>query len=973
MNENPISRAARIEALLDQAFDLNEPDRAEFLKTVEPQLREELTELLKADAAASLLDRTWAGMASVAEEVLFETEGSRKAGERLGQYRLIRLAGEGGMASVWLGERDDGTFSHQVAIKCLKTGLATPESRSRFLREQQILAQLQHPNIARLYDAGISSDGVPFIVMEWIDGASLIRHCDEKRLSLRQRLNVFEKVCGAVAYAHQNLIVHRDIKPGNILVSLDGEPKLLDFGIAKLLNESESMTRSGVHLLTPEYAAPEQFSDEPITTATDVYALGGVLYELLCGIKPRQFIKRGEASSATTTPSEALRRIKGIDPRELAELRLSVPERLQKTLRGDLDTIVMKALQVPPNRRYPTVQALSEDLGRYLKQQPIQARKDTWRYRLVKFLQRHALGTTVTLLITAALITTTAVSVYQAQRAERQTGLAQTEAKRALAVKNFLSNLFEVADNGLPRDQAPTAETLLNDGAQRIRQTFNDAPELKLDMLLLLGKIQTNLGFYQPADVLLSEAIALANNTYTPADEVWLTAQTERATLLLKRSQFATAAKDLEIAIEQHRKAHGGESVALGDAWITIAAAYGRLDRFDESIAVARQALNLFKTLYGEHDRHVQRALQALGAALVSARRWDEVEITQRANLALSLELYGRQHATVAKSLAQLANALRFGKGDGVQAEQLARQALTIAEAVYSHPNAETVYALNALAGSLYFQLKYDEAEKFYRRELTMETELLGSDNARVADTLFNLGSIATRRSRLTAGENFFRQSLELTRKHEGTQSSRVAETLVELGINLSIQNRLAEASNVLREALPIYRLTHGDRSEPVGLTLSYLARNENDSNHPKEALHNAEDALMILQELPGAKTFLIEAGAEKAKALNRLQQFQAARDFLQTFIADVRRPTLVIREEYALVSVLFELGHAQFELGEYSLAQLSWQTALDLKQGPLKANDLNDEDVLALKQRIRKVRQKISAESRTKPTSKKL
>ncbi len=448
MTNNGTSRVARLDQLLESALELEGEARAQFLASdaVAEGLRKELADLLSAAGNPNPLDRPHDGLLLAAVE-LFGHDAIPSAiavGQRIGRYRLLRLLGEGGMATVWLAGRDDQSFSHQVAVKCLKTGLATAEQRARFLREQQILAQLQHPQIARLYDAGISTEGVPFIVMEWVDGLSLTRYCDQNRLGILPRLRLFQKVCTAVAYAHQNLIVHRDLKPGNILVGADGEPKLLDFGIAKLLDDSsEPMTRTGAHMFTPDYAAPEQLRGALITTATDVYALGIILYELLCGLRPSQVAHPAlpSGSASATAPSEALRRLSGAsssggadstnESTHIAHARTSTPDRLCDGLRGDLDTIVLKASQEVPDRRYLTVVALSEDIERYLRQRPIRAQPDSLRYRAKKFLRRNVLVVAASAAVTLALIGGLVVSVWQARIAEHERHRAEIERQHA--------------------------------------------------------------------------------------------------------------------------------------------------------------------------------------------------------------------------------------------------------------------------------------------------------------------------------------------------------------------------------------------------------------------------------------------------------------------------------------------------------------------------------------------------------------
>ena len=425
-----------------------------------PSTRDAVQRLLRAHDSASddflsQLD------ADLAHELLDEATSEPAS---VGPYRLVRRIGSGGMGHVYEGRRDDGQFEQRVAVKILKRGMDTDLIFQRFLRERQILAGFQHPSIARLLDGGITDDGRPFIAMEFVDGAPIDHYCDEQMLSVEDRLDLIRTVCSAVAHAHRSLVVHRDLKPSNILVTRDGQPKLLDFGIAKILREPDGagLTVTGpMRLLTPEYAAPEQAVGLPITTATDVYGLGVVLHELLTGERPPAAVPSGPTAGpvnlpASATPPEPNKIFDRVDPQRRAEIaanRTTEPAKLRKLLGGDLGTILTRALEPDPARRYPSVDALLDDLVRYRQQKPIRARPLTVGYRATQFLRRHRVAVTAmaaAVVLTGAFVAT-AVSQSLRIRAQavdlaEERDRAQREAATAAEVVDFMLGVFQVAD-----------------------------------------------------------------------------------------------------------------------------------------------------------------------------------------------------------------------------------------------------------------------------------------------------------------------------------------------------------------------------------------------------------------------------------------------------------------------------------------------------------------------------------------------
>ena len=405
-------RWRKIDELFQAAIDQPAEQRQAFLHEAcadDAELRGEVEALLGSDAAAG----TFIEKAIRGEAGRLDAGPAATPGRRLGPYRIVGELGHGGMAAVYLAVRDDDQYRKQVALKLVQRGLETEEAVARFRDERQILAALEHSGIVRLLDGGSTEEGLPFLVMERVDGVPITEYCDGRGLSVRGRLLLFRQVCAAVQYAHQRLVVHRDIKPRNILVGADGTPKLLDFGIAKLLGPGEggreAQTRTGMHLLTPEYGSPEQARGEPVTTATDVYSLGAVLYELLTGVRAHRF----EGDNVVLM----LRTICEVDPPRPSTV---APPARRRALAGDLDNVALKALHKEPGRRYASVEQLSEDLRRHLEGLPVAARAGTWAYRAGKFVRRRRGVVTAAAIVLATLSAATVVSLQQARRAERR-------------------------------------------------------------------------------------------------------------------------------------------------------------------------------------------------------------------------------------------------------------------------------------------------------------------------------------------------------------------------------------------------------------------------------------------------------------------------------------------------------------------------------------------------------------------------
>ncbi|HEX7070801.1 MAG TPA: serine/threonine-protein kinase, partial [Rhodothermales bacterium] len=689
----PESRAAR----LDEAA------------AEDPALRAEVESLLAADVVSGVFDSLVHRFGSV---VASPTAGE---GARIGPYRLLRVIGQGGMGTVYLAERADGQFERKVALKLGRFGMLDGALVHRFLNERQILARLDHPHIAHLYDGGISEsipglpgEARPWFAMEFVEGVPIDAYCREKDLSVDDRLRLFCDVCAAVQFAHQNLVVHRDLKPSNILVDFGGVVKLLDFGISKLMagaDEGESaQTRTEARVMTPDYASPEQVLGGRITTATDVYALGIILYELLTERRPYDV--------GTLTASEIARVIcEQPPPRPSAVVRGD--DRLRRRLSGDLDTIVLRALQKDPERRYPYAAQLLEDIRRHLDGLPVQARPDRLGYRAYKFVRRHRLGVAAAALVVLSLATGVVGIAWQARIAARERDQAQLEAAKSEEVAGFLEDLFNASDPYMPRetDRPDTLRVrdFLRRGSERIRMELRDQPAVRARMLNVAGNAYRSLGLLDDALELVHEALAIR---HTPG------VATERD---LAESLHSLALIQSDVGAYDSARTHFDQSIAIlrqqpeaPDR--TLAATlvdYGILLREMEEMPAAeaalREALAIQKRIVGREHLDVANTLSALGSMFVLLAQPDSAARYIDEALQIRRRLLGESHPLVSGSL--LASGILYrDRGELDRADPLLREALRIRQTTLGERHLETATALYELAFLLREQRRFDEA-----------------------------------------------------------------------------------------------------------------------------------------------------------------------------------------------------------------------------------------------------------------------
>lgn len=699
--------------------------------------------------------------AALAGQALLNDTALRPAPERLGPFRVVRELGRGGMGAVFLGERDDGQFEQRVALKLAHGGLGAG-TLDRFLDERQILASLQHPRIARLVDGGVTPDGVPWLAMEYVEGVAIDRYCDENGLGVEQRLRLFRAVCDAVQYAHRNLIVHRDLKPSNILVTQDGEPRLLDFGIARLLAggtaDGPGLTRTAAHLMTLEYASPEQVRGEPVSTVSDVYSLGVLLYRLLAGRLPYGAALAGSSLDL----ARAILEVEPERPSAAVDEALSrarpAADRLRRRLRGDLDTIVLKALRKEPERRYASVDALADDVRRHLDGLPVAARPDTLRYRAGKFVRRHRSRVAVAGLL---LVAASAAVGFHTVEVARERDFAERQAAQAEQVAAFLTELFAAADPNVSRGQDVTARQLLDRGTERIRDELADQPEIRARMLDVIGQAYFWLGLYDQAESLLRGALELRRVVLGQEHPLYAESLEQLSWLLRMQGRFDEAESLARDALDVRRRIHGGAHPAVVASLNGLSYVLRGRGDFDEAGMLLHEALDIGRRVFDGPDQELAHALNGLGAVLHGQGEHDAALPYMREALAMYRQLHGDVHPDVNLALYNIGNALRH----------------------LGEPEA---------------------AEPYFRNAIDLSRQLWGDEHPLLAVDMMGLATVLRDRGAVTDAEILLREALAIQRARLPPTSERTGATLVQLGVLLIDTGRAPDAEALLREGLSV-------------------------------------------------------------------------------------------------------------------------------------------------------------------------
>jgi tetratricopeptide (TPR) repeat protein/tRNA A-37 threonylcarbamoyl transferase component Bud32 len=803
-------RWQRIEELFRTVVECPADEREVYLTRVcgaDEGLRQEVLSLLARDTAEDFL---LAPIANVALSLTDETPDDL-TGTRIGPYRLTRLVGHGGMGAVYEALRDDAEFQQKVAIKLIKRGMDSAFVRERFLRERQILASLDHPHIARLLDGGTTAGGQPYFVMEFVAGQPITEYCRHLELSLNEKLKLFRDVCAAVQHAHQKLVIHRDLKPANILVTEEGTPKLLDFGIAKLLSPdpgaAATRTEMAVRLMTPEYASPEQVRGNAMTTTTDVYSLGVVLYELLAERRPYQFetyspveIERAICDTEAPRPSEAAHQHPALAG------GANTPAKLSRLLSGDLDNIVLMAMRKEADRRYQSVEQFSEDLRRYLSGLPITARPVTFGYRAGKFMRRHRAAVAAAVLVAFSLLGGIIATTYSARQARAERDRASQAAARAEAVTKSLVSVFEFADPGRAKGNAITAKELLDQGVEKVVRELNDQPTVQAKLMDTIGGLYETIGVYTSAQPLLEDALKLRRQTLGSEHIDVAESLHHLGVIAYEKGDYTRSEALFREALQLRRRLLGTGHLQTADSMHWLGRALITLGKFTEAEPLVSNTLALRRRLLPpEHKDIASSLLHGQGRLLGEQGKFAEAAENYREALSIHRKIFGAEHPWTAASMNNLAVMMQE-LGDYQNAEVLSRNALAMRRRLFGEEHPEVTGNMVNLASILRDKDEYEEAEQLYRQALLARRKMFGENHLRLAATMSNLATLLDAKGDYAAGEALQRQALSIQRKEFGEDHRSVGISLNNLASLLYHQGRYSEAEKLQRQAIAIYQ-----------------------------------------------------------------------------------------------------------------------------------------------------------------------
>ncbi len=898
-------RWAELSPLLDDALDMPEKLREPWLQSLdlEPAMHEALAQLILDASRPGFID---AGSNRIAR-VLVDSEGdddvaeddktllSDWCGRLLGPFRLIRLIGQGGMASVFLAEREGGDFVQQVAVKVLRHGMLDRFEQQRFLRERQILARLEHPRIARLIDGGVTREGVPWFAMEYVEGVPVTEFCDRGRLPVEARLSLFQQVCDAVTHAHSALVVHRDLKPSNILVSSDGKLKLLDFGIARLIehpdgHSAHTVTETSRRRLTPAYAAPEQWRGEATTTATDVYALGVLLHEMLVGVKPER-----RDDDTLRLPSAVLRSREHAEA--LAQRRRLSLSQLRRRLSGDLDMILRQALHAQPQRRYPSVAAFAEDIDRHLDNRPVRARPDSFWYRSERFLLRHRISVIAAVLVLASLTAGIWATWRQSQQTSEAARQAQTQALRAESVKRFLLDLLRGAAPNQSQGRPVTAMELLDRGERQLLDGLGDEPALRAELLLTLAGVLRELGQYERATRLLAQAASIEG--------------VDQVVHALETGRIAHAEGRFEEAEQVLRPALASVAGALGpvaaDVHLVLAQVLADRNRRDEAGALVREAIAIAEQSSGGELQQAE-ALAALARIEYARGELEGAETAMTRALAIQRGRLGEHHTELARNRNDL-GVIQLQRGNLDAAEENLAAALETRRQLLGPSHVDIASSLANLGGVHRRRGQIDRAERHLTESHDMLSALFPEGHPERATASNTLAVLALERGATDVALNRMEQAVAEARAAYGPSHPTVATLLGNQASMLRQDGQLGRAETVQRESLVLLRSAVGEKHHLYAVGLTGLAFIELEQGRLEAAERGFTEAARTIAATLG------DGHPDHAAVQTGLAEVALARDHFTQAVAHARNAD-------AIASAAFPPQHPRIRRGRLVLAQ---------------------------------------------------
>lgn len=855
----------RVLEILEHAFSLPTHARAEYVQQTcegNQPLEKEVLACLEAESKTEWLPPHTNGFPNPLPE-------------KIGAYFIERCLGEGGMGRVFLATRKDKTFQHRVAIKVLRHGIQSKAMVRRFLAERQILAQLNHPQIAMFFDGGSTLNGAPYLVMEFIDGIPITEYCQRHNLNLAQRLRLFLKVCDALAHAHQSLVIHRDLKPSNVLVTADGDPKLLDFGIAKPLGKNleayQGEATTGVGMMTPFYASPEQLRGEMLTPGVDVYGLGLLLYELIAQQPPFNLEQASLATIVQTICEAQVPKPSGVvlEKRNLsrgAATDLSQSAVLSKkwflALRNDLDAVVLKALRKDPSARYRSALELGEEIRRFLAKKPVRAKAGNRWYRLKKSFARHRLSWLTAGFVTVSFFGFTTYIFMQRNQLQTERTLVLAQVEKANEMRDFLVALFSIPQASTQQAEPESVEDLLNRGLEKV-ETLGYAPEAKAQLLQTLSGIYRGMGWYDTANQVMDKSLEMLVALYEPSDERVLSGLKEKADILLRQGRFEEAKSELEIALP-HLGAWSQQSLIASHIYLTYGDVLKALGQLQQAIDYCRKAIEIQRNYHDSDHPELALSLAQLGAlqdetgdyqasmkhlekayaiAQNNAGKRPKLEIDVLKSLSLA---YQRQHLTdkAERAYKQVLEWQQTALGKNHpevavtmhnlgtlynESGQLERAKALFLNVLNIHKQAGTsdspfvsavLYNLSSVHYSLGF---YEQAEQALVQVIALDKKFLGQEHPQLAFAYGFLGHVLARRESYERAEQHFQNGMTILANSLGENHPEFATILANYGDALVKKGDYEKAEPILKKALVIVEENFGQGKPAVGFAKDKL------------------------------------------------------------------------------------------------------------------------------------------------------